>query len=106
MRAGRLRHRVTIQIPAKTKNDIGEWYETFATWVTVWASIEPNSGKTYFEGLQANSEVEGKIVIRYRTGVKPTMRVKYGNRYFKILSIVHPQERKKELDLMYKESLD
>ena len=85
---------------------MGEWYETYTDWATVWGSIEPNSGKNYFEALQSNSEVQGKIVIRYRTGVTPTMRVKYGNRYFKIISIVHPQERKKELDIMYKESLD
>lgn len=106
MRAGRLRHRVVIQILTKAKNSMGEWYETWATWATVWASIEPNSGKNYFEGMQANSEVQGKIVIRYRTGVEPTMRVKYGNRYFNIISIVHPQERRKELHVMYREELD
>ena len=106
MRAGRLRHRLTFQMPTKAKNAMGEWYETWATWATVWGSIEPNSGKKYFEGMQANSEVQGKIVIRYRMGVKPIMRVKYGNRYFNIISIVHPQERRKELDLMYKEKLD
>lgn len=106
MRAGRLKNRVIIQIPTKIKNAIGEWYDAWSDWANVWASIEPNSGKTYYAGLQANSVVEGKIVIRYRTGVQPTMRVKYGNRYFKILSVVHPQERKKELHLMYQEALD
>ena len=106
MRAGRLRHRITIQKAYKDKNTMGERVESYADWATIWGSIEPNSGKKYYEAKQANSEVQGTIVIRYRTGVLPTMRVKYGNRYFKIISIVQPRENKRELHVLYKEALD
>ena len=106
MRAGLLRHRLTIQIPGKSQNDFGEWIESWNDWATVWGSIEPNLGKRYFEAKQANSEVQGLIRIRYRSGVLPTMRVKYGNQIFKIISIVHPFEKKQELHILYKEALD
>ena len=106
MEAGRLKHRITIQIPVKSKNDFDEVIETFQDWVTVSASIEPNRGRMYFEAKQANSEVEGRIIMRYRSGVLPTMRVKYGDRVFKIISIIQPKENFKELNLLYKEELD
>jgi len=64
-----LRHRITIEIVSRSQNEIGEWYDSWSTWATVWGSIEPNSGKRYFEAMQANSEVQGTIIIRYRTGV-------------------------------------
>lgn len=106
MQAGRLRHRITIQQQVKSQNDMDEWITTYEDWATVWASIEPNRGRMYFEAKQANSEVEGRIIMRYRSGVVPTMRVKYGNRIFKIISIIHPKENFKELNLLYKEELD
>jgi SPP1 family predicted phage head-tail adaptor len=106
MRTGLLRNRITIQIPTRTKNDFGEWVKSWADWVTVWSAIEPNQGKRFFEAAQANSEVQGIIRIRYRAGILPTMRVKYGDRIFQIISIVHPQERMRELHIFYKEALD
>jgi len=106
MRAGLLRHRLTFEIPSQTQNDFDEWVESWSTWVTVWGSIEPNLGKRYFEAKQANSEVEGLMRIRYRDGLLPTMRVKYGDRIFKIISIVQPFEKKRELHILYKEALD
>ena len=106
MQSGRLRHRVIIQIPARTKNAFDEWTESWQTWATVWASIEPLRGKRYFDAKQANSEVEGIIRIRYRDGILPTMRVMYGSRIFRIISIIHPKEQRQELNIFYKESLD
>ena len=106
MRAGLLRHRLTIQTLSRTQNAFDEWVESWTDWATVWGSIEANSGKRYFEAKQANSEVEGLIRIRYRDGVLPTMRMAWGDRIFKIISIVHPFERKRELHILYKEALD
>ncbi len=106
MRAGRLRHRITLQIPSRVQNVIGEWSDSWNDWATIWASVEPNSGKRYFEAMQATSDVQGTVVIRYRTGVLPTMRILYGGRIFKIVTIIQPKENMRELHLLYKEDLD
>ncbi len=106
MRAGRLRHRVTIQQASHSTNAMGETYMSYSDWKTVWASIEPNSGRMYYEAQQANSEVEGTIVMRYIDGLVPAMRVSYGSRIFRILAIVHRDEKGKELHLLYKEDRD
>jgi len=55
------------------------------------------------EANQPNSEVQGMIRIRDRTGVLPTMRLKVEERYFQILGIIDRDERHKELQILYKE---
>lgn len=106
MNIGKLRHRITLQTASQSQNDFGEWVTSYTNWATVWAAIEPNLGKRYMEAKQANSEVQGVIRIRYKSGVLPTMRVTYGTQVFEIVSIVHPQEQQKELHILYKEALD
>jgi len=106
MKAGQLRHRIIIQQQVKSQNAIDEWITSWEDWVTCWANIEPAVGKQYYEAKQLDSKVDGKIRIRYRTGVKPTMRVLHGQRILKIVSIIQPQENRKELVLMYTEELD
>jgi len=106
MQAGKLRQRLTFQEQDTIQNDIGEWVTTYKDWKTVWGAILPNSGRMYFEAKQANSEVEGTIIVRYITGVLPTMRIKYGTRVFSIISIIQPKENRRELNILYKEALD
>ena len=102
MRAGRLRHRVKIQAPFKD-NAPGSGEITWNDYATVWASIEPLRGREFFEALQVNAEVTGKVIMRYLAGVSPDMRILHGNRVFEILSIIDVEERHRELQLMVTE---
>ena len=106
MKAGELKQRITIQIPQRSKNAFGEWIDTFADWVTVWAALEPLTGGRYLQSKQLTAEVTGVVRIRYRTGLLPTMRLLYGMRIFNIVSIVQPKEAKRELHIYYREALD
>lgn len=106
MQAGKLKHRITLQKEVKSKNDFNEWVTTYADWVTIWGEILPAVGSNYYASKQIDAKVDGVVKIRYREGVLPTMRIKYGNRYLSIVSIVQPQEGRRELHLMYTEGLD
>ena len=106
MKTGLLNKRITFQANTPTANSIGEFVDTWADFVTVWAAIEPLTGRLYFEAKQANSEVEGRIRIRYRSDILPTMRIEYGTRYLRIISIVHPKEERDITEIYYKEALD
>jgi SPP1 family predicted phage head-tail adaptor len=106
MQAGKLRHRVIIQEPVQTANAMDELVTTWATFATVWADIQPDSGNQNYQAKQINAEAQGRIKIRYRTDILPTMRVLYGERIFTILSIIQPREDKRELHLIYREDLD
>lgn len=106
MKAGQLRHRITIEQQTQSKNAIDEVVLSWSTFCTVWAAIEPATGRSYYAANQFESKVDGRVRIRYRNDIEPTMRIKFGDRILSIVSIVHPQENRRELHLMYSEGLD
>jgi SPP1 family predicted phage head-tail adaptor len=105
-RAGELRHRITFQANTPTANGFGEFVDTYSDTVTVYGAIEPLSGSLLFTAQQANSEVQGRVRIRYRDDIEPSMRIKFGTRYFKILSVINPSEKREELQILVKEFID
>ncbi len=105
MRAGQLRHRVTIQQKSVTQNGYGEEVITWQDVATVWAAIEPLQGREYLEGKQVQAEVTTRIRIRYRSGIQPEMRVTWGSHAYDVQAVIEPESRKKELVLMCREIL-
>lgn len=106
MNIGKLRHRVTIQERTVEKDDVGQAIETWDTFDTVWASVEPLRGREYFAAAQANAQVTHKVTIRYLDGVLPTMRVLFGSRVLTIDAILNTEERNREMVLMCEEEVD
>lgn len=105
---GELRHRITIQRLSNTQNYYGEIaINTNKTWtdvVTVRAGIYPISGKEFFSAETVNSEITHKVKIRYIKGLTSNMRIKFGDRYFQIISPpINFQEKNIELQLLCKE---
>lgn len=109
--AGKYRHVVTFQqLKEAARNAYGEtsvnvdenWEDAF----TARVGIFPISGREAL-GLEADmrqGEISHRIVLRYRTGVRSEMRIKFGTRIFDITSPpVNAQERNDELLLFCKE---
>ena len=84
---GSLRHRVILKKPIITKDDIGQDVEEWQDAALVWASIEPLSGREYFNARQINSEVTTKIKIRYIKDLDSHWVIQLGQRSFNIISI-------------------
>ncbi len=103
MRAGDLRHKVTIQQKTITKDTEGIPSETWTDFATVWAAIEPLQGREFFSAQAINAQVTTRIRIRYLAGISPTMRVSYGTRIFDIQAVIDVEERHLELQLMCQE---
>ncbi len=76
MRAGRMRHRVTLQSPTGTQDTAGG-VSGFTDVATVSAAIEPARGRERIAKDKFVDEVDTLIVIRWITGVLPTWRVKH-----------------------------
>ena len=106
MRAGELRHRITLQKPVQTRSSFNELVTTYTDVDTVWAAVEWQSGRRFEAAKQLNAEVQGIIRIRYRSDVRAEWRIKYGDRYIQILSIANVRERDQELQLNCKEAQD
>lgn len=98
MDIGQLRHRITVQGYIETKDRMGggqrEYYDKFSCW----ASIEPKSGDRLYQAMAVKQDLTHTIRIRYREDVSIHDRVKYGNRFFYIESMV-PDALKTELVL-------
>ncbi|MGI5892088.1 MAG: phage head closure protein [Bacillota bacterium] len=103
MKIGDLRHRVTLQQKTVIEDDLKQHTENWTDIATVWARIEPLSGREYFAARQENTEVTTRITIRYLPGITTDSRVVFGGRVFEVLSAIDPEERCESLILMCNE---
>lgn len=99
MRAGPLRHRVTIQELAEVQNTFGEVPQVWQDAEVSWASVEPLAGRELFAAQQVRPELTHKIVMRYRQ-ISTKNRILFGNRIFNIDSVVNKDERNVMLTIM------
>lgn len=101
MRAGSLRHKVTLQKPVETQNAYGEPEQRWQTVSSnIWASISPLRGREYLTAQQMTSEIDAKICLRHRTDVTAKMKIVKGTDEYLIEAIINPDERNRELELM------
>lgn len=100
-----MRHRVTLRKKEIAEDALKQQSEAWTDIATVWAAIEPLSGREYFAASQENTEVTTRITIRYLPGITTDLRVVFGGRVFEVLSAIDPGERNISLILMCKEAL-
>ena len=105
MEAGSLRNRITIQEKTVTRNTFGEEVIAWATHCQAWAKVEPLSGREFLESRQIQAEAMVRITLRYQAGIEPEMRVLDGSEIFNIQSVIHVEERGREIQLMCVEEL-
>jgi SPP1 family predicted phage head-tail adaptor len=108
MDAGRLRHRVTIQSVTETRDtSSGAISTSWADVATVWAAVEPLSGREFLAAQAGQSEVVARILIRYMAGVTAKMRVVHGARIYNIHAVLADKESGAEhLTLMVSEGVN
>ena len=98
--------RVAIQRQASGQGSTGQPNGAWATTETVWASIEPVSGREYFNASGERAEVTHKVRIRYGSTVAPKDRLLYGSRVFNIRAVLNLEERGRWLQLMVSEHVN
>ncbi len=105
MRIGPLNKRVAIRSASTTRDDYGEPIPSWSTDATVWASVEPLSGRERVSAQQQHAETTHRIRMRYQPGTTVTAekRILYDSRIFEIISVINKKERKHMLELLCKE---
>lgn len=107
LRAGTLRHRITIQRKTATRDDYGgesTTWEDFAT--NVAAEIRPLSSRELVAARGVQSETTHEITIRYRPGITAAMRAVYNGRIFNFAVPMNTEERNVELVISATEGLN
>ncbi|WP_426156762.1 phage head closure protein [Pseudomonas sp. TSRC2-2] len=100
MQAGKLRHRIEIQHKITPRDPVtGNFLEpAWVEFAKVWAAVEDLSARDFVAAKAGQSQVTGRVVIRYRSGVLPTMRIVHRG---EIYSIEGPPLADKESGLEY-----
>lgn len=99
MRIGKLNRRVSLQQSGTERDAAGQ---AIASWTEIakpWADIRYLNGKEYATSGTVVSGATVSVRIRYRTDVKASMRVVYGETIFNILAVLPDEERRDRLDL-------
>ena len=106
MRAGQLRHRVTIQTANSTSDGMGGWATSWTNSKTVNAAIWPLSGKERLVASQVDSDVTYRVRIRYTENITPANRLRLGDTttYYDIKQVINPDLRNVYLEMMCRES--
>ncbi len=105
VKAGALRHRVTLQTVGETPDGGGGFTAAWTDGATVWAAIEPLRGRERLHAQQLETPVTHRVTIRHRDGVTAKMRIKFGTRILNIRAVVNPSERNRTLELLCEEGV-
>jgi len=104
---GELDKLINLVATTKVGDGMGGFTETDTTVASnIWAAIWPVSGKEQIQNMQNVGTITHRIRLRYRSVLRSSWRVKYGDRYFAIVSPpIDPNEGHEFLDLLCKESV-
>lgn len=88
--AGRLRHFVTLYALVVTKDpDTGEDAEAYTVFAAdVPAEVAPLSAREFISAQAAQSQLTTKIVMRFRDGLQPTMRIAHRNDIYDVAGVL------------------
>ncbi len=103
MRIGPLRHRIALQAGTGTQGEYGNIPLTFSTYATVWASVQPLSGRERLNAQQIHAETTHRIRLRYLSTVTTKDRISFDSRTFEIVSLINWDELNWMLELLCKE---
>ena len=105
MKAGELRHKVTIQKVSQTLDSSRQTVDLWTKLAEVWAAVEPLSGRELLNAQQIQPDVTHRVRIRHRDDVTAKMRVQHDSRNLNIESIINVNERDRELHLLCRERM-
>lgn len=85
MKAGELRHRVSIQANQDIQDpDTGAMTPAWVEIGKAWAAIEPLSAREFISAQAVQSKVTTRITMRYRDGITAAMRLVHNGRIYNI----------------------
>ena len=100
MKAGKLTKRIIIQTSTVTVDGEGMITQSWATFATVWAAVEPLMGREYLLAGQISEAISTRFRIRHLAGVTAAMRISYDSKTYAITTVIDVNEEHREMILM------
>jgi SPP1 family predicted phage head-tail adaptor len=106
MRAGTLRHRITIQSRGETRDADGGSAAAWTNFATsVPAEVLPLTGREFLAAGVMQDEVTDTITIRYMTGMLSSMRIVFDGWNYNITAILPDPTARAMLTILVKRGL-
>lgn len=108
MRAGLLRHRVVLQRGSASQDSFGGVSQTWSAAGTVWAAVEPLSGREFLDSKLIEAEITTRIRIRRRSGVTEGHRITWTEpggaaHNYEVQAVIEDPTHRREMQLMCRE---
>lgn len=100
MRAGRLRHRATLQQQVTVSDGGGGSSVEWSPVRSLWVDIEPLSAAQSLENMRRNVKTTHKIGARYADDIGPDKRLVFKDRTFNIDGIRNVDERNARVEIL------
>lgn len=100
--SSRLKFRIQIQKPDTSRSTAGEPVKNWMNHAQVMADIYSINGREFFDAHQVNAEVTTKIVMRFKKGITPDMRVIHGTDIYKIIAVLNQENSRQATMLLCK----
>ncbi len=103
MRAGRQRHRITLDAPVTSQNGTGEEIVAWTPVMTLWAAVEPLKGREQLIAQQILATSDTRIIIRWSPNVDQITekwRVRKQQTIYNILDVIPVNLNQREVHLM------
>lgn len=98
---GDMRHYVIVEkLREVEQNTYGEETQDWGSLSVHWAQITPLSGNELMTARQLNAEVTYRFDMWYDSAIKTQYRIKHGDRYFYILSVVNVGEESQFMQIL------
>lgn len=99
VRAGRLRHRVTLQSRSLTNDSFNQPIESWSDVGTYWAAVEPLTGREAERARQIKADASHRVVMRRVAAISPEQRLRFEGRTLDIVEVLDLDERGRTLHL-------
>lgn len=107
VRAGRLRHRVTLQKPASPTD--GEPDKTFTDFSTVAAEVRATGGNERLRGRQVDATVSSMITVRWSRRLADNLaadwKVTHDGRTLSVVACYDPSGRREMFEMQCREAV-
>ena len=104
MPIGDLNKLISIIGTTRVSDGMGGFTQTDSTIASdIWAAIWPVSASEQVQAMSTTMTISHRIRIRYRSVLRPSWRLKFGEKFYNIISIINPNMKNEYLDILAKE---
>ena len=101
MRAGRLNRRISIRKSTSSPDSYGGQIPTWSTFLNdAWAQVRPLSMREMWQADQVSSPIDTEFLLRYATGITPSMIVVYDGKEYNLHSVIDVGDKHTELRIL------